>query len=207
MLVSSTQISTSETCGKVSVPTAASTERTSGTQPGLSVGFINNSQLQRATRPRRRFDCTIKHCSCRCHYRVGISRRFWALDYNPWVALRGGCDRTECDATEYGVNLRVALSQLGVNWSLTIGVQVQLVANRVGLRPNLQVERIVPYTSLGFELIWRCKHGLITYEEAQTGLVKLHRSDPTFKNHVAPNGKSYIEVCLPSALEQLPSRG
>ena len=63
-------------------------------------------------------------------------------------------------------------------------------------RPAFEVERIVPYTSPGFETLWRCKEQLITIEEARDKLVDLYRSDPTFKNHVNPGGESYIEVGL-----------
>lgn len=180
-----------------SEPTASSAPQTSRTQCGISEVTRDAAHpLQRAVRPKRHRSCTVRHCSCRCHRRTGINRRFWALDYNPLAVLRENCDRAECNATEYGFSFRVALTQLGINWSLAIGLQVQMAAGRVGLRPNLQMERTVPYTSPGFELIWRCSHNLISYEEAQQGLVDLYRSDPTFKNHVAPDGRSYIEVGL-----------
>lgn len=175
--------------------TASSAQKTSRTRCGISV--VTNdaaNPLQRAARPKPYRSCTVRSCSCRCHCRTGINRRFWALDYNPLAVLRESCDRAECNATEYGFSFRVALSQLGINWSLAISLQVQMAAGRVGLRPNLQMERTVPYTSPGFELIWRCYHKLISYEEARKGLVDLYRSDPTFKNHVAPDGTSYIEV-------------
>jgi hypothetical protein len=63
-------------------------------------------------------------------------------------------------------------------------------------RPAFEVERIVPYTSPGFEILWRCQIDLITVEEAQKSLVDLYHSDPTFKDHVDPAGKSYIEVSI-----------
>lgn len=53
-----------------------------------------------------------------------------------------------------------------------------------------------PYTSPGFETLWRCRENLITVEEARDKLVDLYRSDPTFKNHINSGGKSYVEVSV-----------
>ncbi|KXH41656.1 hypothetical protein CNYM01_09833 [Colletotrichum nymphaeae SA-01] len=59
------------------------------------------------------------------------------------------------------------------------------------------MEQIVPYTSPGFEIIWRCQTYSIGFEEASESLRQLYRADPQgFSRHVNPGGKSYIEEIL-----------
>ncbi|KAL0941661.1 uncharacterized protein CTRU02_204424 [Colletotrichum truncatum] len=58
------------------------------------------------------------------------------------------------------------------------------------------MERIVPYTSPGFEILLRCQNYLMTVNEARERLTELYRTDHSFVNHVDPSGKSYIEVLL-----------
>lgn len=104
------------------------------------------------------------------------------------------CDTKSCNATKYGLAFRFALSQLGIRWSVDVKLQILTASGKLSLRPGLEVERIVPYTSPGFEILWNCKNGIITFEKARDGLVDLYRTDPTFKTHINPGGKSYIEV-------------
>ncbi|KAH0424333.1 nacht and ankyrin domain protein [Colletotrichum camelliae] len=72
------------------------------------------------------------------------------------------------------------------------------VANthRVIKRQNLQTECTVPYTSPGFEVMWRCENGMIEYQDARNRLIHLHQSDPNFRYHVNPAGRSYVEELL-----------
>jgi hypothetical protein len=69
-------------------------------------------------------------------------------------------------------------------------------SGKYSLRPSFDVERVMPYTSAGFEILWKIQEHIITFEEGREALVHLHRTDPTFPDHVDPNGKSYIEVWL-----------
>lgn len=146
------------------------------------------------TRSRRQWNCAERHCSCSCHLTARSTRRFWRLEYIPLGVVRQICDQQSCNATKYGGAFSFALSQLGISWSAMIQFHVISASGRLSLRPSLEVERIVPYTHPGFETLWRCENQMITFEEARDKLVELHHSDPTFKTHVNPEGKSYIEV-------------
>ena len=145
---------------------------------------------------RRHWNCAERHCSCSCHRTARITRRFWALEYSPLDVFRQTCDSKSCNVTKYGGTFSFALSQLGIRWSAIIQFHILATPGKFLFRPVFEVERIVPYTSPGFETLWRCQEDLITVEEARDRLVDLYRSDPTFKNHVNPGGKSYIEVRL-----------
>jgi hypothetical protein len=98
--------------------------------------------------------------------------------------------------SRYGGKFSFALSPFGIRWSAIIQFHVLAAQGKFSLRPAFEVERIVPYTSPGFETLLKCENNLITFEEARDRLVDLYRSDPTFKNHVNPAGESYIEVGL-----------
>lgn len=143
---------------------------------------------------RRKWNCAERACSCSCHHTVRIGQRFWSLEYTPLYAFRQTCDNKFCSATKYGGTFRIALSQLGIRWSAVIQFHVLAAPGKFLFRPAFDVERIVPYTSPGFQIIWRCQRRLITHEEAHDSLINLYQSDPTFKDHVDPDGISYIEV-------------
>lgn len=146
------------------------------------------------SRLRRQWNCAERACSCSCHHTVRTGQRFWSLEYTPLYAFHQICDSKSCSATKYGGTFRFSLSQIGIRWSAIIQFHVLAAPGKFLFRPAFEVERIVPYTSPGFEILWRCEQGLITVEEAHDGLVNLYQSDPTFKNHVDPDGISYIEV-------------
>ncbi|KAJ3465032.1 hypothetical protein MRS44_005690 [Fusarium solani] len=150
------------------------------------------------TPPRRivRQDCTIKACSCSCHRISRISRRFWRLDYTGLFPPGNKCDQPTCTASAYGFRLRVALSQLGIPWSVTMGFRLLAGIGSFSIHPALQVERVVPYTSLGFEIIWKFKHRFINANEACMAFRKLAQEDPSFHLHIDPSGSSYVETLL-----------
>lgn len=145
---------------------------------------------------RRQRNCAERACSCSCHHTARTARRFWSLEYTPLSSFRQPCDNKSCSATKYGGTFRFALSQLGIRWAAVVQFHVLATPGTFLFRPAFEVERIVPYTSPGFEILWRCQIDLITVEEAQNSLVDLYHSDPTFKNHVSPAGESYIEVSI-----------
>ena len=157
---------------------------------------LSSSSLVPYTPPRRvvRQDCATKACSCSCHRSSRISRRFWALDYTSLSPPSNKCDNPSCTASAYGFRLRVALSQLGIPWSVTIGLRFLAGIGSFSIQPALQVERVVKYTSPGFEIIWRLQHQLITADDACISFRLLAREDPTLKLHVDPSGSSYVEV-------------
>ncbi|EXF73448.1 hypothetical protein CFIO01_09569 [Colletotrichum fioriniae PJ7] len=88
---------------------------------------------------------------------------------------------------------RFALSRFGIKWAAMLECYIVSATGKLSLRPNLAVERIVPYGSLGFELITRCMFEEITLEDASAGFRQLYRTDPYFRHHVNPGGESYIE--------------
>ncbi|KAK2036714.1 ankyrin [Colletotrichum somersetense] len=170
-------------------PSAASSR-----QPPESLAPATKLQHMVVPRPKLRGSCLSRYCSCSCHRTEKTSRRFWALEYTPLAVLQQTCDVPSCNAAKYGGSFRIALSQLGVRWAAAIQFYILVESGKFSLRPCLEVEPIVPYTSPGFELIWRCEMGLIRFEEARKGLIELKRTDPTFGKHVDPSGRSYIEV-------------
>ncbi|KAL0765258.1 hypothetical protein CaCOL14_012007 [Colletotrichum acutatum] len=162
--------------------------------PAASVGIALRRRQLRA-RPGR--NCLLRQCSCVCHRKNRTTRRFWALEYTPWGAFQESCDLETCNMTKYGASVRLAFSQFGIRWAAVLEVYAITSAGRFSFRPNLEMEQIVPYTSPGFEIIWRCQNYRIEFEEASEGLMQLYRADPQgFRHHVNPGGKSYIEELL-----------
>ncbi len=171
--------------------------------PAPAVNLSNQSKVDShaiswnlSPRVRRRSNCAERHCSCCCHCIAKIARRFWAFKYTPLDVFRQTCNNKSCCVTKYGGTFRFALSAFGIRWSIIIQFHVLAAQGRFSLRPAFEVEEIVPYTSPGFETLWKCKDQLITFEEARDRLAELYHSDSNFKNHVNPGGNSYIEVRL-----------
>ncbi|KAK2020432.1 ankyrin [Colletotrichum zoysiae] len=190
----STQLSISATASDSAVAPRAPAASTS-LSPG-SLAPATSSLDMAVPRPRARGNCLSRYCPCSCHRTEKASRRFWALEYSPLTVFQQGCDVPSCNAAKYGGSFRIALSQLGVRWAAAIQFYIVAESGKFSMRPCFDMERIVPYTSPGFELIWTFENGLIEFEEARTGLLDLQRTDPTFPTHVNPGGKSYIEVIL-----------
>ncbi|KAK1701949.1 hypothetical protein BDP67DRAFT_453807 [Colletotrichum lupini] len=162
--------------------------------PTASVGIVPRREKLRA---KHRGNCLLRPCSCVCHRTNRTTHRFWALEYTPWGALQQSCDLETCNTTRYGASVRLAFSQFGIRWAAVLEVYAITSAGRFSLRPNLEMEQIVPYTSPGFEIIWRCQTYSIGFEEASESLRQLYRADPQgFSRHVNPGGKSYIEEIL-----------
>ncbi|RSL65972.1 hypothetical protein CEP51_012909 [Fusarium floridanum] len=159
---------------------------------------LSSSSLVKYTPHRRvmRRDCAVRACSCSCHRVSRISRRFWALDYIGLLPPGNKCDQPSCNASAYGFRLRVALSQLGIPWSVTMGLRLLAGVRGYTIQPALQVERVVKYTSPGFEIIWRLQYQLIKADEACMAFRKLAREDPSLNLHVDPSGSSYIDTLL-----------
>ncbi|EEU38264.1 uncharacterized protein NECHADRAFT_77057 [Fusarium vanettenii 77-13-4] len=158
---------------------------------------LSSSSLVKYTPSRRvvRQDCATKACFCSCHRSSRISRRFWALDYTSLLPPSNKCDQPSCTASAYGFRLRVALSQLGIPWSVTMGLRFLAGIGSFSIQPALQVERVVKYTSPGFEIIWKLTHKLITVDDACIAFRLLAREDPTLDFHVDPSGSSFLISC------------
>ncbi|KAF5652102.1 nacht and ankyrin domain protein [Fusarium sp. NRRL 25303] len=124
------------------------------------------------------------------------SRYFWALEYTLPPIFRQTCDRKSCNVVKYGGTFRFALSQLGIQRAAIIQLYIVTTSGRYSLRPIIDFERIVPYTSPGFVILWKLRNLMISFEKGREQLVHLHRTDSTFPNHVDPSGKSYIENLL-----------
>ncbi|KAI3319693.1 hypothetical protein HD806DRAFT_508770 [Xylariaceae sp. AK1471] len=148
------------------------------------------------TRRDRHHVCGARHCACSCHLTRVISKRFWGIEFTPISVLLKKPTTSWCDSRWFRFQLRVALSQYGIPRAIILGIDFALSSGGITLRPALQTQVIVNYTSPGFEAIWRCKHELISVEDACAKLVALSRSDPTFKYHRDPGGNNYVQKLL-----------
>lgn len=126
-----------------------------------------------------------------------MSGRFWAIEYTRLGIFQQTCDVKTCNMAKYGGRFRLALSQLGIQRSVVVQFHFLMGLGTFSLRPCLAIECTVPYTSPGFEIIWKCEKGLVTFEDARNTLASLYDTDPNFRYHTNPGGKSYIEVCSP----------
>ncbi|KAH7118575.1 hypothetical protein B0J13DRAFT_458317 [Dactylonectria estremocensis] len=157
---------------------------------------VRGMSIYRHINTRQRRNCFTKRCSCSCHRTSKLSGRFWALQYTPLAAFQETCDIKPCAGSCYGISLRAVFSQFGIRWATVVDLHILNKEGKVFLRPALGFQPVVPYTSPGFELIWRVNWGELTAREAQKGLARLAREDPSFTWHVNPAGVGYLESTL-----------
>ncbi|KAK9424960.1 hypothetical protein SUNI508_13281 [Seiridium unicorne] len=151
--------------------------------------------LQR--RYHRHANCNRRTCSCTCHRRGHITSRFWDFEYTPLSMILSPCSNSQCNARRYKSEIRVALTQLGWPWAVTVGLEMNCSFGTYSLKPSLQVkEHVVRYTSRGFRLIMELKEGLSDWRSVVTEFREMYQQDERMILHVNPAGHGYIEDLL-----------
>lgn len=149
----------------------------------------------------KRASCGLQHCHCSCHLTETIVGRYWGIQYTPLSVLFGKCDNKECTSRRPLWKLRFALSKYRIPmskyripWAFIMGIEWVSGNGKYTLRPALSLERVVKYTSPGFEILWKCQNHEISLPEAEESFLKLFKSDPSLKTHVNPGGNGYVRV-------------
>ncbi|KAJ0416246.1 hypothetical protein BJY00DRAFT_317017 [Aspergillus carlsbadensis] len=101
-----------------------------------------------------------------------------------------------CTATRYRWSLQFALSKYGVPFKVHTTLEFIAQAGMYSLRPALSVERVVRYTSSGFESLWLFKQGYISLSDAQERFRELAKCDGSLKYHINPGGRNYVQELL-----------
>jgi len=97
-------------------------------------------------------------------------------------------------ASRHRLQFRAAFSQLGIPWAVILGVDLTVELGKFTLCPTLQLQRVVKYTSPGFEILWKLKEEALSWDDAEAQFRELYRMDPTFGSQVDPSGSGYLEV-------------
>jgi hypothetical protein len=111
--------------------------------------------------------------------------------------MLGKCDNKKCDMKSIRWKFRFTFNKFRIPWAFILGFQLILGAETYSLRPALSLQRVVNYTSPGFETLWKCRNLCISLSEAQDQLRKLNRSPSPLRQHVNPDGNNYIRVNPP----------
>ena len=151
-------------------------------------------QSQRNSRGANRRHCGQRHSRCSCRLTRRTSGHFWCAEYTPPSTLLKKPENGGCGSTQFRLHFRLALSNYGIPFAIVAGLSIATDAIGFTLQPALRAERIVRYTSPGFETLRRLQDGNISIGEAQARFVELHRSDPSLKYHLDPSGENYLQV-------------
>ncbi len=109
------------------------------------------------------------------------------------------CDNAACTARRHRIQFRAALSQMGISWAVILGLDLTFEMGQFILRPGLKLERVVKYTSQGFETLWKLSKGKLSWDDAEARFRELHHTDQTFCSQVDPKGHGYLQVSKPSS--------
>jgi hypothetical protein len=143
--------------------------------------------------------CAVLECHCSCHLTKQVGSRFWFIQYTPLADMLKICENTACTARRHRIQFRIALSQMGISWAVILGLDLTFEMGKFALRPGLQLERVVKYTSPGFETLWKLSKGKLSWDDAQARFRELHRTDGTLCSQVDPEGHGYLQVSKPSS--------
>ncbi|KAK4121634.1 hypothetical protein N657DRAFT_647819 [Parathielavia appendiculata] len=157
---------------------------------------VPERQTRRISRAKKHQHCGPRHCDCLCHLTAKTSGRVWGLEYTPLSIFLKKPVTRKCCSSQFCLNLRLALSSYGIPLAIIAGLNITADAMGHTIRPVLKTERIVKYTSPGFETLVRSARGDISLAQAQAKFFELYRSDPTFKYHRDPSGQSYVQHLL-----------
>lgn len=182
----------------VDCPTNQSTVATCGSLSDSSSATKAVVQSPGGVLPRQRpTDCAVKHCHCSCHLAKRSSGTLWALEYTPLSMFSRACNNPGCTATRYRWSLQFALTKYGIPLRIQAALEFIAGSGRYALRPALVIERVVRYTSPGFEALWLFQQGLISLSETKEKFRELNKIDPSLKQHTHPGGRNYVQVCMP----------
>jgi hypothetical protein len=131
--------------------------------------IIRSSPTSSALPRQKAFDCTRAHCHCSCHMTRRSSDRFWFFEYSPMFLWSSSCSTSQCTATRYRWSLQFALSNYKIPFKVHTTLEFIAQAGMYSLRPALSVQRVVRYTSPGFETLW--------LSNKATYLFQKHRGD------------------------------
>jgi hypothetical protein len=85
------------------------------------------------------------------------------------------------------------LSWLGIPVAILISGELVTGTAGYSLRPSLQIHRVVGEKSLGFNIMLRLEWDDLDAEAAKDLFQQLYRSDSTFKTHINPQGRTYLQ--------------
>lgn len=96
--------------------------------------------------------------------------------------------------------LNLNLSSIGVYFTIQAGLELFWGSRGCTIAPTLQVQRLVKYTSPGFEVFWQCERGHMDVETGCRMLVRLFQDRKASPFDIDPGGKSWLEVSQTSDL-------
>jgi hypothetical protein len=149
--------------------------------------------VRRATQVQRA-SCSRQYCHCSCHLTEEIRGHYWGFEFTPFSDLFGKCDNKECTARSTSWKARFALNKFRIPCALVIGLKLVSSTGTFTIQPALSLERVVKYTSTGFEILWKCRNNVISPSQARESFYELYQLDNGLKNHVNPDGKGYVQV-------------
>jgi hypothetical protein len=158
---------------------------------------VSTTQLRHrasASSRRKLVNCAVRHCHCSCHRTRNQLHHLWGWEYSPLSILSRPCDAPECTAKRYRWGLKFALTRYGVPFMVSTSLEFLWGAGKYSLKPAFSLERVVNYTSPGFEALWHFSNGHLSLLDTQQQFRELARCDPSLKDHINPGGRNYVQV-------------
>jgi hypothetical protein len=101
----------------------------------------------------------------------------------------------------YCVKVRVSLSQYKLPLAVVFQFSLSALQGKVLLSPVLEFQRLVDFQSAGFKAMYNFGSGRAKLEDVRGTFMKLQQTDRAFRNHINPDGETYIDVGESSVTE------
>ena len=90
----------------------------------------------------------------------------------------------------------IVLPRMNIQWCLKASLNLTWGNGRYSIAPALELERIVKYTSPGYEIFWKCEMGILDLPNGLVQLDRLFRAGKASPLDVDPGGATWLEVSL-----------
>ena len=191
------QLETNQGMPKLRTPPVIADISPSIEQPTTHIALRTDSRgLGSRAVARRKRATPIINETC-CQVLTSCTRgRLWWLELSSTPGLSHTC-RTGCARRcVWYAKLRMTLTWLNLPFAVTANFGFSSRNGQYELKPPLSFQHVVKNTSPGFEAIFLCGVNILSVGVCKQRLRDLARCDVYFKDHVNPEGQSYLRVSL-----------
>lgn len=90
----------------------------------------------------------------------------------------------------------IVLARVSIPWCLKASLDLRWGYGCYSIAPALELERIVKYTSPGYEIFWKCEIGILDLPSGLLQLDRLFRAGRASPLDIDPGGATWLEVSV-----------
>jgi hypothetical protein len=140
--------------------------------------------------------CANNRCLCCCHQQVVRSWGYLHLFNTKTSSIRSPCNRTSCKARSLKTMAAVDLSWMKIRLAIITSLEVFWGLGGVSIKPSMEVKRVVPPDSGGFQISQKFRNSQYNAREAVEEFRKAFQKGEASLMDVTPDGRSLTESIM-----------